>query len=99
MQRESETATVLDKFELQDAWLEAGSPAQHESTWDTTRNLYYDGNKNKYKARYDRVMWPDWCGFSVAQPGGFKVVLDTPASAVQSHFLSDHFGLWACLKW
>lgn len=100
--RDTEDSSAEERFQLKDAWKEAGQEEITQYTWDTidhrpsggTFNQYYGSSTRQYQRRYDRI-YVHGTNLSVKS---FNLLANQPIGESRDHFLSDHFGIAAHLE-
>ena len=108
--RVAEDAVMEQGFHLLDAWKLAGAYFPDKYTWNTrdnrkkngkgSFNRYYGDDTREYVARYDRIYVHQGNGdkaFLLRVPH-FQLIANKPILPSKTHFLSDHFGISAKLR-
>jgi len=111
--REEEDSVIEGKG-LVDVWKQAGAKNSTRYTWDTVDhgssfNAYYGRSSTRqYQRRYDRMYYRCLadhrheqiprraCSVEVID---FSLIANTPIQSKIDHFLSDHFGVAAEIRW
>ncbi|KAJ3215878.1 Tyrosyl-DNA phosphodiesterase 2 [Dinochytrium kinnereticum] len=91
--REAETSSVC-KLGVKDAFLLAKSPKDHKFTFDSLENEFHpkEGSFPGFRCRFDRIFLMN---MGVKK---FELVKGELHSAGVKAFISDHYGIFACIQ-